>query len=381
MKAWHRNPAAGVLWVCRLVVERLCLVLLAIVSCGVGCSRGDRWEGSGDDPVGQVASTGFVPPPLADTDQAVEGALRGLGFSETVGKPVELVRLESGVLEYSVSDNSRSPQVLSGLESLSYGTGAERIEALGAGLNLEHVFSGHRDLHNRFCARRHPYLLCREREGDRVFLVRLASQGPWSIEHVTRLTSAPPHSIDIDFRCRFLEVSRFGSRAYAGFFWANYMRELHDGAIQFRGTEDEDWGRGGGGGGGGEEEWIRAEPRVGWDVGTYQASGAGPLEFDIDHNMGLNLRAFSSPRFTRPFFFSRCADNMVLLLMFDRMSSASDEIRFSSFPPAVDFQYVVRDIKPGRRYGFRARMSWRPWVSREDCLQEWSSWQSSEEDR
>ena len=365
MKAWHRNPTADGLWACRLAFERLCLVLLAIVSCGVGCSRGD--------PVGQVATTGFVPPPLADTGQAIERALRGLGFSETVGEPIEVVRLESGVLEYSVSDNSRSPQVLSGLESLSYGTGAERIEAFGAGLNLEHVFSGHRDLHNRFCARRHPYLLCREREGDSVFLVRLASQSPWSIEHVTRLTPAAPHSIDIDFRCRFLDASRFGSRAYAGFFWANYMRELHDGVLQFRGTEDEDGGR--------EEKWIRAEPRVGWDVGTYQASGAGPLEFDLDHNMGLNLRAFSSPRFTRPFFFSRCADNMVLMLMFDRMAGASDEIRFSSFPPAVDFQYVVRDIKPGRRYGFRARLSWRPWVSREDCLQEWSSWQSSEEDR
>ena len=355
---------------CKLAIEPACLVLVALLSCGVGCTEGDSSGSLGSDPAAPMASADFVPLPLDDTGQAIAEALRELGFTETVGMPVEVARLESGTLEFTVSDNSRSPRVLNGLESLSYLKGGERFEAFRTGLNLEHVFSGHRDRHNRFCARRYPYLLCREREGDSVFLVRLASQGPWSIEHVTRLTPAAPHSLDIDFRCRFLEVSRFGSRAYAGFFWANYMCKLHDGTIQFRGTAD----------GGGEEGWIRAEPTGGWDVGTYRASSAGALEFDGDHNMGLNLRSFAAPRFTRPFFFSRSADNMVLMLMFDRMHTRSDEIRFSSFPPAVDFQYVVRDIKPERRYGFRARVSWRPWVSREDCLQEWSSWQSSEDE-
>jgi hypothetical protein len=364
---WHMKSTAECRAACGPAMERVFLVLVPLLSCWVGCSDRDSSGGLGGDPVAPMASANFVPPPMGDTPSAIGEALRGLGFTETVGMPVERVRLESGSLDFSVCGNSRSPEVLNGLESLGYRKGTERFEAFRTGLNLEHVFSGHRDVHNRFCARRHPYLLCRERGGDSVFLVRLASQSPWSIEHVTRLTLVPPHSIDIDFRCRFHDVSRFGSRAYAGFFWANYMRALHDGAIQFRGTL----------GGGVEEGWIRAEPMGGWDVGTYLAFGAKALEFDTDHNMGLNLRSFPSPRFTRPFFFSRSAGNMVLMLMFDRMHSGSDEIRFSSFPPAVDFQYIIREVKPERRYGFRARMSWRPWVSREDCLQEWSSWQSS----
>ena len=348
------------------------LTLVALLCCGAGCADGNANGNKSFDQTGTAAGghrteiSGFVPVPLRDTGNALSGALGELGFTETVDQVSAEVGFESGRLKGRVRDNSGSPEVLSGIQSLVYMDGDQHFEAFRAGWNLEYVFSGHRDDQNRFAPRRHPYQVCRESEGDSVFLVRLASQSPWSVEHVTRLTPAGPHSIDIDFRCRFLDVSRFGARKYAVFFWANYMRELHDAVIHFRGVD----------GVGEQEQWIRAESFGGWDVGTFLQESASILEFDDDHNLAFNLRSFPSPRFTCPLLLSRSAGNMVFILMFDRLKTGDDEFRFSSFPPAVDVQYVIHDVRPEHRYGFRARMSWRPWTSEEDCWQEYRSWQA-----
>ena len=337
------------------------LILAALLCCSGGCGDG-RPEGLEKD-----TAPAFVPPPLGNPQAAITAALRALGFTETVDPPDEVIEIESGQLAYRVCDNSRSVTVLNGLESLRYREEGNQFEAFKAGLNLEHLYGGHRDDHNRFCPRQYPYLVCREHAGRSVFLVRIASQSPWSVEHVTRLTPVPPHAIDIDFRCRFLDVSRFGSRGYAGFFWANYMQQLEDVAIHFRGVTNAEEG----------EQWIRADSMGGWEIGTYLASGAAPLAFDTDHNMQSNLRSFTDPRFTQPFFFCRAANAMVLILMFDRLQSETDEMRFSQFAPAVDFQYVIRRLKLDQRYGFRARMIWKPWMTQDDCLQEFRAWQST----
>ena len=89
------------------------------------------------------------------------------------------------------------------------------------------------------------------------------------------------------------------------------------------------------------------------------------------------------PRFTKPFYFGRAANDMTLILMFDRTHSAKDEIRFSLFKfkvqkerrkPAWDFQYVIRDVEEGREYGYRGRLVWKKFVSQDDCLREYKSW-------
>jgi len=338
------------------------LFLLAWPCCGAGC--GDGGPAGSQTSVEHGARDDFVPPPLDDHRQTVSAVLGELEFTETVQRPVDVAVVESGRIRFRVTSNSRTPQVLSGLESLSFLDKDERFEAFRAGLNLEHIYSGHRDVRNRFSPRKHAYLVCRERDGHSVFLVRPATQSPWSVEHATRLAVSPPDAIDIDFRCRFRDVSAVGVREYVTFFWANYMRELRDAAVHFRGVSEQ----------GGDEEWIRAESMKGWDVGTYRAAAAPALEFDADHNMALNLRSFEWPRITRPVLYSRSANDMVLILMFDRLRTDVDEIRFSHFPPAVDFQYVIHEVKKDRRYGFRARLIWRPWTSREDCLQAWHSW-------
>ncbi len=73
---------------------------------------------------------------------------------------------------------------------------------------------------------------------------------------------------------------------------------------------------------------------------------------------------------------------MTLIMMFDRAYTARDEIRFSLFKfklakfprPACDWQYVIHRVEAGQDYGFRARLVWKPFVSAEDCRQEYERW-------
>ena len=88
------------------------------------------------------------------------------------------------------------------------------------------------------------------------------------------------------------------------------------------------------------------------------------------------------PRYTRPFYYGLCQQNMLFMLMFDRSLTEEDEIRFSLFKfklnrfprPAWDFQYVIHRVDPGRDYGFKGRIVWKRFVSREDCLAEYEEW-------
>lgn len=73
---------------------------------------------------------------------------------------------------------------------------------------------------------------------------------------------------------------------------------------------------------------------------------------------------------------------MVFILMFNKMWTGLDEIRFSLFKfklrkfprPAWDFQYVIRSIQEGKEYGFKARVVWKKFVSADECLSEYERW-------
>ena len=137
-------------------------------------------------------------------------------------------------------------------------------------------------------------------------------------------TVTKPHYIDVNFRCTPHDASLFGMRGYAVLFFANYMNDVQDVALHFRGVASA----------GGEEKWIAADASPGHPDynggGTYRAVDAGPLEYDGDHNFKLNLWSYDYPRFTRPFYFGRGprhdADHDVR-----SVHSAEDEIRFSLF--------------------------------------------------
>lgn len=317
-------------------------------------------------------------------------AARGPAMSQLTPPPgerqrVQFARIVRGDLSVLFRDNAESPGVLSGIGSLTH-RAAPDFDAFdpdspgaSAGLNFEHIISGHADPSNPFTPRKGPYALYRWPDGRTVQLVRDARDCPWFVAATTTHTLREPHYVDTEFRCTPQDASRFGRRGYAIFFWADYMNNVDDVAIHFRGVDRP----------GGEVHWIAADAPPGhadWTQGgTYRHVDAPPLEYDADHNFKLNVWSYDEPRFVEPFYYGRAANGMVLMLMFDRTYTAVDEIRFSLFKfkipkfprPAWDFQYVIHKVEAGRTYGFRSRLVWKKFVSPDDCLAEYQRWAAS----
>lgn len=301
-------------------------------------------------------------------------------------KAVQTWTITEGNLKVVLRDNARSPKVLSGLASLLHQKEAPTFDAFdpnspgaSAGLNFEHIISGHKNANNAFSPRHGKYALYRLPGGKCAKLVRRREDDPWAVSSTLTYTVAKPHYIDVDFRCIPHDPARFGRRGYAVLFFANYMNDVEDVALHFRGVEAE----------GGREKWISgAAPKdhAHWNQGgTYRSASASSLEYDADHNFKLNSWSYSWPRFTKPFYYGRAAKGMVFLLMFSKAYTEEDEIRFSLFKfklprfprPAWDFQYVLRKLEKGKEYGFKARLMWKKFVSPEDCLKEYETWADS----
>jgi hypothetical protein len=245
-----------------------------------------------------------------------------------------------------------------------------------AGLNFEHIISGHASPHNKFTPRRGPYTLEQQVGQPKVRLSRLAADDPWRMASTLTYTLREPHYIDIDFRCRAEDASLFGKRGYAVLFFANYMNDMQQVALNFLGRNKPD----------GDEQWIAADAPPGHvdynGGGTYRHVDAPALDYDADHDFKLNVWSYDEARFTRPFYYARAAHGMTLIMMFDRAYTPRDEVRFSLFKfklnkfprPACDWQYVIHRVETGQEYGFRARLAWKKFVSADDCRAEYERW-------
>jgi hypothetical protein len=298
-------------------------------------------------------------------------------------KPVTNATISEGDLKVIFRDNSQSPNVLSGLASLVNQREAPNFDAFdpdspgaSAGLNFEHIISGHKNGHNAFSPRHGKYTLQVLPDGKSALLARRQEDDPWAISSTLKYTVTKPNYIDVKFRCVPHDPALFGKRRYAVLFFANYMNDVEDVAIHFRGIEGQAQ----------PEKWVTADAPKGhrdWNQGgTYHSSLASDLEYDPDHNFKLNSWSYDYPRFAKPFYYGRVAKGMVFMLMFNKAYTAEDEIRFSLFKfklprfprPAWDFQYVIRNIQAGKGYGFKARLVWKRFIGSEDCLEEYNAW-------
>lgn len=294
-----------------------------------------------------------------------------------------IVRIERGELAATFRDNSESPQLLSGIDSLFHLTQAPNFDAFdptargaSAGLNFEHIISGQETPHNKFTPRHGPFTLHQLPDGRSVRLVRQAEDCPWKVASTLEYTVTEPHYIDFTFRCTPQDAFLFGHRGYAIFFFANYMHDVADVSLHFRGHRAP----------GSAEEWIAADAPQGhtdWNGGgNYRALAAEDLTYDDDVTFRLNTWSYDWPRIARPFYYGRAAHGMTLILMFDRLYSDRDQIRFSLYKfklpkhprPAWDFQYAVNRVEAGQEYGFRGRLVWKPFVSADDCRAEYERW-------
>ncbi|MDP7014327.1 MAG: hypothetical protein QGG36_00865 [Pirellulaceae bacterium] len=306
-------------------------------------------------------------------------------FAARVRADDNVVNIKAGELAALFRDNSQSPRVLSGVQSLFNVKHTPRFDAYdpdgkgsSAGLNYEHIISGHKNPDNKFTPRSGRYTLHRLTDRS-IELRRRQEDSPWNVSSTMRYTVTAPHYIDFEFRCTPHDATKFGRRGYAIFFWANYMNEVADVALHFRGLDRPN----------GAEKWISAPaPKTHADYiggGTYRSRPAKALKYDDDHNFKLNVWSYEYPRFTKPFYVGRAAHDMSLMLMFDRAHTADDEIRFSLFKfkvkgdrrrPAWDFQYVIHNVEAGKEYGYKGRLVWKKFVSYDDCVREYEQWSS-----
>ena len=295
----------------------------------------------------------------------------------------ETIAVEQGELSVLFRDNSESPTVLSGLQSLinvKHANGFDAFDPIGsstsAGLNFEHIICGHNNEHNMFTPRLGKYTL--HHIDDRtVELRRKREDSPRDVSSTLSDSVVAPTSVDFQFKCTPHDKEKFGKLGYGIFFWANYMNQVDEVPLHFLGKESQE----------GEEKWISgdaSQPHADHVAGgTYRHLAAAPLEYDADHNFKLNSWSYDWPRFTKPFYYGRAGNGMTLMLMFDRTHSEDDEIRFSIFKfkvneeqqkPAWDFQYVIHRVEEEHEYGFRGRLVWKKFVSPDDCLREYQSW-------
>ncbi len=295
------------------------------------------------------------------------------------------VMIANGDLSVLFKDNSASPEILSGIQSLfnmkdvsDFDTYDPDTKGASAGMNFEHIISGHKSPFNKFTPRQGKYDLFQLPDRNSVMLVRNRKDSPWDVSSTLVYKVTRPHYIDVEFRCKAHNAKLFGKRGYAIFFFANYMNDVEEVPLNFLGVEHA----------GGEEKWIAAEApkdHPDWNSGgTYHHVKADSLEYDKDMNFRLNSWSYDYPRFTKPFYYGRAAHGMVFILMFNKTFTQDDQIRFSLFKfkvpkhprPAWDFQYVINKVEEEKEYGFKGRLVWKRFISAQDCLREYEKWHS-----
>lgn len=233
-----------------------------------------------------------------------------------------------------------------------------------AGFNLEHIFGGD-SLDQLFEPRLHAMTLYRKRD-DEVLLY----QAPTPLSGVESLTSfrvVAPHYIDIVFECIF-HKSEFFNHDYGGLFWASYINKPADKKMYFRGVPESDPGR--------EPEWI-----AGWSpehgVNSTHRSAEDDGDFFFAENFNARLaNHFSEYRYTDPYFYGRFK-NMAMAFFF----RGDGVFRFSQSPtgggelnPAWDFQYLIPSPDVEKKYSFRVRIVYKPFISENDIVEEYQKW-------
>ena len=232
-----------------------------------------------------------------------------------------------------------------------------------AGFNLEHIFGGD-SLVQLFEPRLHPMELYRKSESE--VLLYQAPTPLSSVESLTSFTVVSPHYIDVTFECIFHDTSFF-SHDYAGLFWASYIDNPPDKKIYFKGHIEP---------ASDSIVWIAAWSDKHGDSSTHKAAD-GEHDFYFADNFNARLASnFSAYRYAEPYFFGRYK-GMVLAFLLD----GPDVIRFSQSPtggggrnPAWDFQYLIPSPELGKKYSFKARIIYKPFVNENDIAEEYRRW-------
>jgi hypothetical protein len=261
-----------------------------------------------------------------------------------------------------------------GVWSLTHAAATRSVFVPGiAGLNLEHVFDGEHDVPPEvfFEPRNAPMTFGRLSETEAEL-----HQPPTPTFHVeswTRFALAPPHYVDMSFRCRAHQHAF--RRGYMGVFWASYVDGPEDKSMYFLGVPD-------GAAAGTASTWMQlCTPAHGDGSTVPHRNDTSELTFREGHREAL-YRSLSPLRFDLPLFYGHF-DDLVWVVMFDRTAG----LRLTHSPsggganaprrttnPAWDFQLIVPEPEVMTDYALRVRTALRPRCGRDEILREYEAW-------
>lgn len=136
---------------------------------------------------------------LASTSMLLPACLRSptLLHGDEV-RPVETATISNGDLKALVRDNSQSPKVLSGIDSLFHTMDAPNFDAYdpdspgaSAGLNFEHIISGHKNKNNAFTPRHGKYDLFASPDGSQPICSTMPITTSSSTPGATNIRASP----------------------------------------------------------------------------------------------------------------------------------------------------------------------------------------------
>ena len=321
----------------------------------------------------------------------------------------------SGLILDNVANADREGAGFNPLRLASAPAGANIFRDDAVGLNFEHVFNGTAvSCHDiagiwvAFFSRCQRY---RCRQADRAiskFTPRrdacaLTQLGPrsFTVTHTeadsswgmaSRMVYTFPGGGCVDLAFEATPVSIYSTRSvaplgYVACMWASYMGRTDGREIHFRGQRD----------GGPRDEWIAfgSEPRTtgpssgggDFERGTVGWIGAEPLPYE-EGSESLNVEESPSVRFSRPFFFGLATEpdgtQMCYAMFFERPElhrlamwnfiPEADGTPNDPRSPAWDWHFVMRHPEVGKTYGYRARVQYKRFSTREQVERDYDAW-------
>ena len=235
-----------------------------------------------------------------------------------------------------------------------------------AGLNLEHIFDGDRDLRGDvktfFEPRNAPMTFSKISDSEAE--LHQPPTPTFQLESWTRLKLVAPHYIDFSFRCK--PHQHVFTNGFIGLFWASYIDNPENKSIYFRD------GKG----------WVQLCSQVHFDECTVVHVSEKPEVKTMQGGRQAMYRNFSPLRFSDPVYTGYSGTHQVIV-MFDR----TEGIRFAHSPSAGgppsatevawDWQFIIPAYEVMKEYGYRARVAYRERCSRDEVMEEFRRWRES----
>jgi len=194
--------------------------------------------------------------------------------------------------------------------------------------------------------------------------LRIEQGSRWGVLVESRFELVEPFYLDIEHSFTPSDVGKI-SGPVLGVFWASYIQVPKEAAFYFQSAD---------------EEWTNIYAALDHGQSGVIAPRSGPVGNQLAPRKSGRPLLFgvTETQYGLPFY---CGNVNGMLLSFMFQPSDEVEIRFAFNPsgggpgvPAWDYQAVVADPKPGKRYSFKMRTVYKPFAGLAESLDLYRRW-------